>query len=179
MLKIYNAWANSDQIVVDDFIEFDYGKFDTGVDGFGVVKASISNKEKANYLLQSLEAFKEYLESVKTYDGRVESLIFWNPVSYERLADMYENAVRTDEFFQNYNLNEEGILLFTDYVRLKYKDNLTQKLFGRTPGTGLYLLKPNASVSMYVRSGQKEYYEAIQSQNLGKRLVLAKMDRKI
>ena len=183
MLKIYNAYANHGEIKIDDFIKFDHGRFDTGLDGFGEVRSGNTWCIRANYELQTLEDFKEYVKKVKVGDGWVQNFVFWRPMSYESLADEYRNVPRTEQDYERYGLNEEGILLFTNYVRLRSNnDNLTHRLFGRQVDTRLYLLMPNASISLTVNSFADEFktenYEVLQSQSLGKQLVLAPMKRR-
>lgn len=117
MLKIYRAFADGEQIKIQDHIKFTYGQFDTGLYGFGQVKTGNCSCTKANYELQALKHYKNYLQNIKKIDGYVENFAIFNPYSYQMLED-------------------------------KYKD-------------------------------VKESYEVLQSQSLGKRLVLQKMDRKI
>lgn len=183
MLKIYNAYANHGEIKLEDYITFNHGAFDTGCDGFGEVRSGNLNCEKANYELRLLNSFREYIKNVKIIDGRLQNFIFFNPVSYESLAEEYKNIAKTSEAYAENGLNEEGILLFTNYINLSSSnDGLTETIFGRDSHTGLYLLMPNASVSMKIDSypdEKAENYEVLQSQNLGKKLAFTKMNRKI
>lgn len=183
MLKIYNAYANHGEIKIEDYITFDNGTFDTGCDGFGKVHAGNYYCKRANYELQTLKSFREYIKNVKNVDGWLQKFTIWNPMSYESLIEEYKNIDRTPETYEKHGLNEEAILLFTNYLRLRYGDDgLTERIFGRFANTGLYLLMPDASVSMTIASHsdeEAENYEVLQSKSLGKQLVLAKMNRNI
>ena len=99
------------------------------------------------------------------------------------IEEKYKDIPKDFETYEKYGLNEEGILLFTDWVRLIYPHNdLVQKIFGRYPENGMYLILPNASFSMTtspLSDDVQESYEVLQSQTLGKQLVLTKMNRKI
>lgn len=138
---------------------------------------------RANYELQKLKRFREYLQAVKTTDGYVDDFIIWNPMTYESLNDKYRNIPKNFDVYEDYGLNEEGILLFTDYVRLSYpNDDSVQRIFGRYSENGMYLIMPNASFTMKVGTfgnDISEDYELLQSQSVGKRLALTKMNRRI
>lgn len=183
MLKIYNAYNEHGEIKVEDHIDFRYGQFDTGLNGFGQVKSGNPSCKRANYELQALKYYRNYLQSIKLLDGYVEDFTIFNPLSYEMLEEKYKDIPRDFKTYEQYGLNEEGILLFTNYIRLEYpKDNSVQRIFGRYPETGMYLIMPNASFSMITGTFSKdieENYEVLQSQNLGRQLVLTKMNRKI
>lgn len=183
MLKIYRAFAEGEQIKIQDHIKFTYGQFDTGLYGFGQVKTGNCSCTKANYELQALKHYKNYLQSIKKIDGYVENFAIFNPYSYQMLEDKYKDISKDFHTYEQYGLNEEGILLFTDWVRLEYPlDDSVQRIFGRHPENGMYLIMPNASFDIIIRAFSKdvkESYEVLQSQSLGKRLVLQKMDRKI
>ena len=178
MLKIYNAQANHEEIKLDDFIRFDHGRFDTGLDGFGQVRAG-AKCTKANYDLESLEDFLDYTKKVKVEDGWVDKFVLWNPISYEELAEQYNIVPRTMEDYERAGLNEEGILLFTNYVNVESNDGKhIERLFGRDKHTSLYLLRPSDSIRMVLPSDRLiENYEVLQSQKPGKKLILAKMKR--
>lgn len=182
MLKIYNAYSKHGEIQLDDYIDFDYGEFDTGHQGFGQVQSGNLNCKRANYELQNLRGYLDYLRNIKAEDGYVKNFVMYNPVSYEMLEEKYKDIPKDITTYEQFGLNEEGILLFTNYIRLEYSNNdLVQRIFGRYPENGMYLLKPNASIDMLVypyRSVQ-EHYEVLQSENLGRQLILAKMNRKI
>lgn len=183
MLKIYRAFANQGKIKLQDHIVFKHGQFDTGLNGFGQVKTGNYNCTKANYELQSLETYKNYLESIKCVDGYITNFSIFNPYTYEMLEEKYKDIPKNFESYEEYSLNEEAILLFTDLVSLKYNsDNSIKRIFGRYPENGMYLIMPNASFNMTTDTFSNqviENYEVLQSQSLGKRLVLQKMDRKI
>lgn len=182
MIKIYNAYSECGTIKIEDYIEFKQGIYGTGYNGFGNVIASNLNCKKANYELQSLKRYREYLQGIKKEDGYILDFMLWNPVSYEMLEEQYGNIDKDNETYEKYGLNEEAILLFTDYLYLNYpKDNSVQRIFGRYPETGMYLIMPNATFDMRTGSSKAipENYEVLQSQALGKRLSLVKMDRKI
>lgn len=183
MLKIYNAYSEHGNIKIEDYIDFRNDQFDTGLNGFGQVKSGNLSCKRANYELQNLKYYIGYLKRVKLTDGYVEDLVIWNPLSYEMLEEKYKDISRDFETYEKYGLNEEGILLFTDWVRLTYPhDGSVQRIFGRHPENGMYLIMPNASFSMATGSlsdDVQENYEVLQSQTLGKQLALTKMNRKI
>lgn len=183
MLKLYRAYPEGGKIKIEDKIDFKYGQFDTGLDGFGEVKSSNLGISKANYELQELRSFKEYVQTVETVDGYVKDFVLWYPMTYEMLKDQYKDIPKKIDTYEQYGLNEEAILLFTDYVRLHYSNNdLVQRIFGRYPDNGMYLIMPNASFSLVIGAYGNhiiEDYEVLQSQNLGKRIILSKMNRKI
>lgn len=183
MLKIYNAYSEDGTIKIKDYIDFSYGKFDTGLNGFGQVKSCNLSCKRANYELQDLKHYEDYLRSVKLTDGYVQDFVIWNPLTYKMLEEKYKDIPRDFETYEKYGLNEEGILLFTDWIRLTSpQDDSVQRIFGRYPENGMYLIMPNASFSMSTGSlsdNVQENYEVLQSQTLGKQLVLTKMNRKI
>ncbi len=183
MLKIYNAYSEHGNIKIEDHIDFRYGQFDTGLNGFGQVKSGNLSCKRANYELQDLKYYTDYLKRVKLIDGYVEDFVIWNPQSYEMLEEKYKDISRDFETYEKYGLNEEGILLFTDWIRLTYPhDDSVQRIFGRHSENGMYLIMPNASFSMTTASlsdDVQENYEVLQSQTFGKQLVLTKMNRKI
>lgn len=135
---------------------------------------------RANYELQTLKSFIEYL---KTINGYVDDFTIWNSITYKMLEEKYKDISKDFNTYEEYGLNEEGILLFTDYIHLKYSNNnLVQRIFGRYPENGMYLIMPNASFRMtsdIFNKNTTENYEVLQSQNLGRQLVLTKMNRKI
>ena len=182
MLKIYNAYADNGEIKVEDFITFENGMFNTGLDGFGEVYSGDQSCQKANYTLQSLQNFKIYVNSMDQEDGWISRFIMFRPISYATLDKKYKDIEKTYLEYEKNGLNEEGILLFTNFISLTANDKLTQRIFGRCPGTGLYLLLPNASISMKTISQpeeRKENYEVLQSQSFGKQLVLTKLNRRL
>ena len=138
---------------------------------------------RANYELQTLKSFREYLKTVKTINGYVDDFTIWNSITYKMLEEKYKDISKDFNTYEEYWLNEEGILLFTDYIHLKYSNNnLVQRIFGRYPENGMYLIMPNASFRMtndIFNKNTTENYEVLQSQNLGRQLVLTKMNRKI
>ena len=184
MLKIYKAHPKGAEMIIEDKIALRDGQFDTGYNGFGQVKSGNPNVSRANYELQTLKKFRDYLKTIKTIDGYVENFSICNPVTYKMLEEQYKEVYGDLNAYEEYGLNEEAILLFTDYVRLMYPDDdSVQKVFGRNESNGMYLVMPNASFSMTreVSAGDfvTESYEVLQSQNLGKQLVLTKMKRRI
>lgn len=183
MLKIYRAFADHGEIKLQDHIDFKYGEFDTGIVGFGQVKSGNLSCTRANYELQKLKYYKDYLKNINLEDGFVTNFSIFNPYNYEMLENKYKDISKDFDAYEQYGLNEEGILLFTDYVCLEYPlDGSVQRIFGRHPGNGMYLIMPNASFDMSTDMYSKdviENYEVLQSKSLGKRLVLQKMDRKI
>ncbi len=81
MLKIYQSYQDKDQIKIEDYIDFEYGKFDTGIDGFGIVNSGNISCRRANYELQTLKSFREYIKRVKLEDGYVQDFVLFNPQS--------------------------------------------------------------------------------------------------
>lgn len=188
MLKIYRASANNGEIKLDDYISFRSSginnEFNTGANGFGIVNSANPRVTRANYELQALKSFREYIQSVKTTDGFVDDFMLWNPMTYAMLEEKYKDIPKNDEAYEKYGLNEEGILLFTHYINLlnTNDDNLVQRVFGRYEDNGMYLIMPNASFELKRGSFGVDIsrrYEVFQSQNLGKKLVLSEIKRKI
>lgn len=183
MLKIYRAFADQGKIKLQDYIDFTHGQFNTGLNGFGQIKTGNYSCTRANYELQQLKDYKKYLQSIKCNDGYVENFAILNPYNYQMIESKYKDTPKEFDIYEQYGLNEEGILLFTDWIRLEYPLNDSiQRIFGRYPESGMYLIMPNASFDMVVgtfSSDVRESYEVLQSKSLGKRLVLHKMDRKI
>lgn len=182
MLKIYRAHNLRGKIALQDHIDFEYGRFYTGLHGFGDVLSGNLSCKTANYEYQSLVAYEKYLKKIETNDGYVENFLLYNPLSYESLEEKFKNISKNSKTYEEYGLNEEGILLFTNSINIKYEDsNLVKRIFGRFPDTGMYLLKPDASIIMTPSFGDKieEKYEVLQSKTLGKQLVLNKMNRKL
>jgi len=125
--------------------------------------------------------YEEYLKKVKIYDGFVQNFLMVNPMNYEMLKERYKDIAKNNETYEQFGLNDEGILLFADQINVDYENNsdLVQKVFGRTKDTGMYLLKPNASITMATTvADEKENYEVLQSRNLGKQLVLTKLNKR-
>ncbi len=182
MLKIYNAYCDNGQIKIDDYIDFNEGVYDTGTMGYGQIVSGNFSCQRANYEFLALEAFRAYVKQTQITDGFLsDDFKIWIPLNYEMLEKEFKDIPRNQEAYKEYCLNEEAILLFTDWVRLNYPgDNSVQKIFGRCPETGMYLVMPNATFTMAPGTNQEtwERYEVLQSQNLGKELVLSKMNRK-
>lgn len=183
MLRIYRAIADNGQIKLQDHIDFTQGKFDTGLYGFGQIKTLNSDCIRVNYELQKLKDFKEYLQSIKCNDGYVENFAITNPHNYQMIESIYKRFPKNFDAYEQHGLNEEGILLFTDLVRLEYiSTSSIQRIFGRNPESGMYLIMPNASFNMIagaVSNKVRENYKVLQGQSLGKKLVLQKMNRSL
>ena len=199
MLKIYHAYNKEGSIKIDDFILFRENVypnkprvFDTGLDGFGMVTSGNSRISQANYEFEKLAYFRDYVRSINTEDGYPNDFQLLNPVSYQILEDTYGDISKDVDTFELYGLEEEAVLLFTKYIHMTYpSDGSVEKIFGRNPLNGMYLILPNASFDMAVKrynfdgkycgeySLITENYELLQSQSLGKRLSLTKMNRRI
>ncbi len=182
MLKIYNMYRFRGKIELVDYIDFEKGRYFTGYDGYGDILAEGNKTFCASYVLQHLKSFKEYLQNVKTVDGYLQEFILYNAYSDPMFKERIKDIPKTEEDYIKYGLNEEAILLFTDYINLQPKDENIQKLFGRSPETGMYLLLPNATFEAYTDCTHrinKETYEVMQSKNLGHELVLTKLKRNI
>lgn len=180
MLKIYNAYCEYERIVLKDYIVFIRGQSDTRIQGFGHIKSSDIKIRRANYINMPLEQFLNYVISLQQSDGYVTDFTMYNPLNYEMLEE-YVHIMQATGTSEHHDLDEEGVILFTNYVELNYQNNeLIKKLLGRVTYNGMYLLKPNAIFSMRP-SMLEEYneYEVLQSNNSGRRLILSKMDRKI
>ena len=104
-----------------------------------------------------------------------------NPYSYQGLFDVYKDFSLSEVDYEKYSLNEEAILLFTDFVYIKnYNPDLVQKIFDRFPETAMYLLLPNATFDMFIsdsKNSDVENYEVLQSNGVGRRLILQQMKR--
>lgn len=186
MLKIYRASNFHGEIELQDNIKFNkLGRFDTGTYGYGEIISGDKSCETANYELTNLDCFEKYVKSVKKYDGFVEDFMFWTPKNYEMLREKFKDAKKTVDQYMKYGLEEEAILLLTHFVYVTFDktDDKAKKIFGRNPECGLFLLKPDAQISMrtefYYDEEKVSKYEVLQSKSLGKRLVLQKFDRKI
>ncbi len=182
MLKIYNAYNRDGEFRIDDRVVFNNGRFDTGYYGFGTVINGDNGINYANYEMQTLKEFKSYLQTLERKDGWVKDFTLLKPMTYETLREKYKSVTDDFKLYEEYGLNEEAIVLFTDYVELQSANNeLVQKVFGRYVDNGMYLIMPNAQFTLtrYTVEPIKEDYEVLQSRNVGKRLVLTRMDRKI
>ena len=187
MLKIYRAHDLHGEIVVDDYLEFKNGIYDTGLPfGFGEVncpRSVLIPSKKVNYDWTSTNRYTELTRKFANIrDGFVSDFFLNNPYSYEEFEEKFKDIPKTQEDYKKYGLNEEAILLFTDRIILKYKnDGLIERVFGRWPETGMFLIKPNATFTMATSfsEDEPETYEVLQSKNIGKQLVLTKLNRKI
>lgn len=181
MIKIYNANSTFGNIILSDFISFDTaGRYETGVHGFGTVINNNLDLLEVNYELATLESYFKYLKSIDSNDGFIKYYLL-APHNYKTIKKEYSKIEKTEENYDKYCLNEDGIILLTENVILSDYDDKVKKIYGRYPETALYLIEPNASFSMrpgdYISKG--ENYEVLQSNNLGKRLILSKMNREI
>lgn len=187
MLKIYRAHDLHGEIIVDDYLEFKHGIYNTGIPfGFGEVKCSgsiLNPSKKVNYDWTSTKRYAELTRKfAKIEDGFVTNFYLNNPYNYEEFEERFKDIPKTEKDYEKYQLNEEAILLFTDRIILTYKnDGLIERVFGRWPETGMYLIRPDATFTMTTSLSPKteETYEVLQSKNLGKQLILAKLNRKI
>lgn len=183
MLKIYNIYQNQGKIELTDYIDINNGRFFTGYDGYGDIFTEGIKTFYASYVLQHLKSFKKYLQSIKVIDGYLQNFILFNAYSEAMLKERTKGIPKTTEAYQKNGLNEEAILLFTDYVNMRYDDNNNiKRLYGRSASTGMYLLMPNATFDIYNYDFGRhlsETYEVMQSKNLGKQLILTKLPRKI
>ncbi len=183
MLKIYNAYNKNGKIILEDHIDFKDGEFDTGPHGFGEVKTINPSCERVNYELQQLKSYKKYLQDIKISDGYVENFMILSPFTYEMIADKYKDIPKNFETYEKLGLNEEGILLFTNGIYLNCSEgNSVQRIFGRYPEIGMYLIMPNTTFHMTPDMdfyNNKRCYEVLQSKTLGKHLVLTQRHRKV
>lgn len=192
MLKIYNIMYVKGDIKLYDYINFEYGRFDTGSNGFGDVLSTYNvllPSKIINYDRVSKENYKELTrELAQLKDGFVTNFYLNQPLSYRDLEKQFGHIEKTEEEYEKYHLNEEGILLFTNGINITSENpKLVERIFGRHVENSLYLLEPGASLivspsisSSELSSSTDTYnYEVLQSNTLGKRLILQKMDRKI
>lgn len=181
MLKIYNAVGEHGKVILKRGIQFRYGRFDTGYNSYGTIVTARSNCQKADYLLGEVETFKKTIASVPKVDGFIQndSFILYNPFSLEEL-ESYQDL----EDFPESVLTEDGILLFTDYVNINFDDakHKIERLLGRHPDTGAYLLEKGAELEMSFPAcynDSREQYEVLESESKPKQLYLTKVDRTI
>ena len=184
MLKIYRIEYKDGKLTVEDHIDFLRDEFDTGLYGFGTVKSGVKGIYRANYELETLKEFIEYLQTVKKTDGWVNDLMLKKPMDYEMIEKKSIFLPKDIGLYEKNCLNEEAIILFANFAELQYPNNdLIQKVFGRRSDNGMYLILPNATFTITkdtaLNGRLKEEFEVLQSQGLGKRLVLTKMDRKL
>lgn len=186
MLKIYNVYPLHGKIVLKDYITFNYGVFKIGmVSEYGNVMCGdkTTYNKVVNYEHTSINDYvKLSKEETKSKDSFNKKIKIYNPFSLEELEEKFKDVPKNAESYEKYNLNEEGILLFADCIRIKYENTeLVQKILGRYPGTGLYLVRAGAIFTMSTMFSQekRETYEVLQSENLGKQLIIAKLNRSI
>ena len=185
MLKIYNAINTKGKVKLNDYIEFKYGKFDSGIHGFGYVNGGdINNPSQiVNYEYQHAENYVELTRCMtNTKNGIVTNFMLYNPLSNEEVEAKCKITEKSMKVYDEYCLNEDGILLFTNFVNIKsLNPKLVETVFSKHPDTGLYLLKPGATIILSSAFGipVEETYEVLQSKNLGKQLILTKLNRKI
>lgn len=181
MLKIYKVSNLYGNIKLEDHIQFENGICQYGLYGFGQISSNNPSINIANYELLNLKAFLDNLEKLERKENFVENFTLMNPQNYETVFETYKDVPKTMEDYDRFGLNEEAVLLFTNWVEIKYKnEELVKKLLGKKE-VALYLLKPNAEIIMKpaLFDTPEEDYELLQSNNVGKRLVLQKMNRKI
>lgn len=185
LLKIYNATNVKGKIKINDYIEFKYGKFDTGIHGFGDVNGGDINNplQIANYEYQHAENYVEFTKCItNTQNGIAINFMLYNPLTKEDVEERCQEIKSDIDLYDEYCLNEDAILLFTNFVNIKsINPKLTETVFSKHPDTGLYLLKPGATIILSSAFGipVEETYEVMQSKNIGKQLILTKLDRKI
>lgn len=183
MLKLYKAYTEYGNLKVEDSIDFYYGRFDSGLNGYGHIQSGNTFLKSANFELESVQCFKEYIKSVKLVDGFVTNFVLLNPIDYETLNNKYGDVQKDFETYESLGFNEEAIILFTDNVKVSYPQNgLIEKIFGRFPETAMYLLMPNATLDMYsqlLNGENSEHFEVLQSKRLGKQLALTKQGRNL
>lgn len=187
MLKIYRAFEHYGRIVLEDHIIFSKGRFSTGINGYGDIIINWLRDKNFEAIKYEWTSDKNYAETIRSLaklrDGFIteSNKVLFNPLSLDDFELRMVDA-KDSKAFEKYGLNEEGILLFTENINLKYVNHdLVQRILGRYPETGMYLLKPGSTITMSTTTYPKveETYEVFQSQNLGKQLVLSKLDRKI
>lgn len=181
MLKIYNAVGVNGKVVLKRGIKFDHGRYNTGHDGYGTIVSARGDCKSADYLIEDLEYFKDRVRKVEKKDGwiRNNSFILYSPYSALELEERQESGELPWT-----GLDEEAVLLFTDYVTIGYDKNKynIRKMFGRFPEYGAFILLPGAEFDMSFPAYYEESvadYEVVRSMNKPKQLYLTKADRKI
>ena len=195
MIKLYRAFNNNGHIKVEDRIVFNDSRFNSE-DQIRTIKPNI---KVANYENMSLDRFNKFTDEV--IQGKDDFLLL-NPTDYQSLEEYVKSyGIRRDsKDYDYYRLNEEAVLLVTNGVWLVVDDEESVERIVGTWGrlklngkpyfeSGMYLVKPNATFSMAVEPKiQRDYsfvlrnlesYELLQSNNIGKRLVLTRMNRRI
>lgn len=186
MLKIYNAIGDQGKVVLKKGIPFQNERFSTGHQGYGDIISGKSSCEQADYLLESLPYFLKYVENIELFDGfiRNKDLIFYNPYSLKELEEYLKSIKINENDYESFGLNEEAILLFADFVDLKYKEEnkKIKRILGRYPETASYILLPGAEFEMNFPDNPTTLankYEVLQSKGTGKQLILTKLERNL
>ena len=125
MLKIYEASLQNRNIVLNNYITFENGMYDTGYDGYGYVYAG-KNCIKANYNLETLKTFREYVKNLKMEDNYVKDFIIFNPIDNSTLEEKIL-SIKDKYEYEKYGINEEGILLFTKNLSVEYNKDFVEK----------------------------------------------------
>lgn len=178
MLKIYNAIGQGGKVVLKRGIKFNNGRFDNG---YGTIISGGYGK-KADYILDDRKWFEKYILTLEQSDGfnRKDNFILYNTYSLEEL----ETCRKEEEYSNSYQKDEEGILLFTDYVSVDFQKDSpkVKRILGRFPETGAYILLPTAEIKLsfpaYSDKSECEY-EVIKSNSKPKQLYLIRTDREI
>lgn len=181
MLKIYNAIGENGKVVLKKGIQFRHGGYNTGNNGYGTIISGRSDCKRADYIFEALESFKEGIAHVDKVDGWIKnnSFILYNPYSLEEL-----NSQITEDRHLDKDLDEEGILLFTDYVNVSYDKDLplVKKMIGRWPEYAGFILLPGAELEMNFPAYEEKstnHYEVLESGSKPKQLYLTKKDRNL
>ena len=193
MLKIYRAFDFKGELVLEDKVVFNDVRFDEKTQ----IRTVNPVLTEANYDNTSLEKFNFIF---KNSLNSMDEFGLYKPMTYKTLEEYIKtNHIPSDfDSYESNGLNEEAILLFTNNVWLVIDDETkVDKIFSdEGPGyvlgdrpiyqEGIYIVKPNALFEMGLAPNEKgkcgsidklESYEVLQSQNLGKRLILSKMNR--
>lgn len=180
MLKIYNAIGKNNTLVLKKGIELKNRRFNTEKKGYGTI-ISTRNCQMADYLVDDLKDFKKQATEIERSGHGIKN----NPFSLRNLYSKEELDVFQCMGKLPADLNEEGILLFTDDVILSYyTDRKIEKVIGRYKNTGAYILLPGAKLginSLGYRENLEEVnvYEVLESTSKPKQLYLTKTDRRI
>ena len=178
MLRIYNAYANKEDIVIENYIKFnEMGRFDTGLNGFGQIHSGNLSVRRVSLERSTLDSFKNQVKDAKVIDGYLDNFILYTPTNEELLHEKFKDLIKTSEDYEKYRLTEEAVLLFVDYLEVKPIDDIT-RLFGRYYNNGLYLIEPNNRFTLS-NGSKEEIYEVLQSNSLTKELTLSKVKRLI
>lgn len=179
MLKLYTAYGNQGKVEIRDGVTFKNGIYSPW-EGYGDIHSGYLNiNGNINYDIRSLKEFKDYVKNLEFSDGYVQDFRL-HVVTDEELKILESTILKNELSYKKQRLNEEAVLLLTDWVTIDYINNeLIERILGRYNECGMYLIKPNATFTMSFPNSdsEKEHYEVLQSKSLGTELQLVKTRR--